>query len=75
MGLPDNSTLRLFNLFLKGPKNLITDVSGVTVGHCTLKAGTINTGVTAIIPHPGDQHSLRGHRPERAGEVYAGAER
>ena len=54
MGLPDNSTLRLFNLFLKGPKNLITDVSGVTVGHCTLKAGTIYTGVTAIIPHPGD---------------------
>lgn len=38
----------------KGPRNLISDVEGVTVGHCTLSDGNIQTGVTAIIPHTGD---------------------
>lgn len=37
-----------------GPRNLITDVPGVTVGHCTLAEGEIQTGVTALLPHPGD---------------------
>lgn len=37
-----------------GPKNLITDVPGVTVGHVTVKDGEINTGVTAILPHQGN---------------------
>ena len=27
---------------------------GVTVGHCTLADGDIQTGVTALLPHPGD---------------------
>lgn len=35
-----------------GERNLITDVSGVTVGHVTLSSGDIQTGVTAILPHP-----------------------
>lgn len=38
----------------KGPKNLITDVSGVKVGHVTLKNENIQTGVTAILPHEGN---------------------
>jgi D-aminopeptidase len=37
-----------------GKYNAITDVPGVTVGHTTLNAGNIRTGVTAIIPHKGN---------------------
>ena len=37
-----------------GPRNLISDVPGVTVGHCTLADGEVQTGVTALLPHPGD---------------------
>ncbi|AQH01348.1 aminopeptidase [Burkholderia sp. KK1] len=32
----------------------ISDVAGVTVGHCTLAQGAIQTGVTVIRPHGGD---------------------
>jgi D-aminopeptidase len=43
-----------------GPKNAITDVTGVKVGHCTIMRGSgplvvgkgpVRTGVTAILPH------------------------
>lgn len=43
-----------------GPKNAITDVSGVRVGHCTLidgegrlerGSGPVRTGVTVVLPH------------------------
>ncbi len=38
-----------------GPLNAITDVSGVQVGQVTVTSGdTINTGVTAILPHGGN---------------------
>jgi D-aminopeptidase len=38
-----------------GPRNAITDVPGVLVGHTTVARGdTINTGVTAILPHGGN---------------------
>ncbi len=38
-----------------GPLNAITDVSGVRVGHLTLRIGdSIRTGVTAILPHAGN---------------------
>jgi len=38
-----------------GKTNTITDVPGVAVGHTTLIEGdNIRTGVTAIIPHPGN---------------------
>lgn len=38
-----------------GPRNTITDVSGVLVGHETILAGdVIRTGVTAILPHDGN---------------------
>ena len=38
----------------RGVNNTITDVAGVTVGHCTINEGDIKTGVTAILPHPGN---------------------
>lgn len=43
-----------------GPKNMITDVTGVKVGHCTIIKGSgplkvgqgpVRTGVTAVLPH------------------------
>jgi D-aminopeptidase len=38
-----------------GPNNAITDVSGVKVGHFTLRKGdNIRTGVTAVLPHGGN---------------------
>lgn len=38
-----------------GKNNAITDVEGVLVGHCTLRSGEgVRTGVTAILPHPGN---------------------
>ena len=38
-----------------GPLNQITDVDGVRVGHMTVTSGdTINTGVTAVLPHGGN---------------------
>lgn len=42
-------------LLRPGDLNAITDVSGVQVGQVTLREGeSIRTGVTAIIPHPGN---------------------
>lgn len=37
-----------------GRANLITDVPGVTVGHCTLAQDTVQTGVTVVYPHTGN---------------------
>lgn len=37
-----------------GPRNNIADVAGVTVGHCTLDAGPVQTGVTVVVPHGGN---------------------
>lgn len=37
-----------------GPRNSISDVAGVRVGHCTLDQGAIQTGVTVIAPHGGN---------------------
>ncbi|EHP40110.1 D-Aminopeptidase S58 [Cupriavidus basilensis OR16] len=36
-----------------GARNSITDVPGVTVGHCTLAEGACQTGVTVVLPHAG----------------------
>lgn len=42
-------------IFQPGPLNAITDVAGVRVGQTTVQDGSrINTGVTAIFPHPGN---------------------
>jgi D-aminopeptidase len=35
-----------------GPRNLITDVPGVTVGHCTVDREDNHTGVTVVMPCP-----------------------
>ncbi len=37
-----------------GEKNLITDVPGVKVGHVTLNQESMQTGVTAVLPHDGN---------------------
>jgi D-aminopeptidase len=44
-----------FSSMKPGRLNAITDVEGVGVGHSTLIEGSsIRTGVTAIVPHPGN---------------------
>ncbi len=40
--------------YTPGPLNKITDVPGVTVGHCTVDTDRHKTGVTVIIPAPGN---------------------
>lgn len=42
-----------------GAHDAITDVAGVTVGHCTLDEGALQTGVTVIRPHGGDCYRAR----------------
>ena len=43
-----------------GPRNAITDVAGVRVGHATVIAGdSIRTGVTAILTHQGNAYLSR----------------
>ena len=47
-------------IFAPGKDNAITDVAGVRVGQVTLKEGdTVRTGVTAILPHPGNAYRSR----------------
>ena len=52
-----------------GPGNAITDVAGVAVGHRSLRGEGLFTGVTAIVPHPGDLFRLK---PRAAVEVVNG---
>lgn len=53
MGLQSETGIRIGS-GTPGPRNLITDVPGVTVGHVTIQDGTVNTGVTAVLPHQGN---------------------
>lgn len=47
-------------IFAPGPRNAITDVAGIRVGHATVSSGdSLRTGVTAIIPHGGDLYRDR----------------
>ena len=39
-----------FGIQQKGKRNLITDVAGITVGHCTLADGDVQTGGPAAAP-------------------------
>lgn len=51
-----------------GPLNAITDVAGVEVGHITIVQGDdVRTGVTAILPHPGNLY-----REKVPGAVFVG---
>ncbi len=52
-----------------GPRNSIADVTGVRVGHATVLEGDVRTGVTAILPHPGD---LFRDKPVAAAHVLNG---
>jgi D-aminopeptidase len=52
-----------------GPRNLITDVSGVRVGHVTISDKEIQTGVTAVLPHNGN---LFQEKPAAAAHVING---
>ena len=55
-------------VFRPGALDAITDVAGVRVGHLTLVEGDrIRTGVTAIVPHPGNVF-----RDKVAGAVFVG---
>lgn len=40
-----------------GPRDAITDVPGVTVGHVTLAQGATQTGVTVVHPHQGNTYT------------------
>lgn len=42
--------------FTRGATGTIADVAGVRVGHCTLDAGAVQTGVTVVMPHAGDPY-------------------
>jgi D-aminopeptidase len=42
-----------------GPRGSIADVGGVTVGHCTLADGDVQTGVTVIRPHADDVYRAK----------------
>lgn len=42
-----------------GPRNKITDVPGVRVGHCTVVDDRHRTGVTVILPAPGNLYARR----------------
>ena len=46
-------------IFPVGPNNAITDVAGVRVGQSTIRGNGANTGVTAILPHPGNPYLER----------------
>lgn len=55
-------------IFSPGPLNAITDVAGVKVGQTTIIRGdNIRTGVTAILPHPGNLY-----REKVPGAVFVG---
>ncbi|SFM31176.1 P1 family peptidase [Variovorax sp. OV329] len=42
-----------------GPRDAITDLAGVSVGHATLSDGAVQTGVTVVRPHAGDPYLQR----------------
>lgn len=54
-------------VFPPGRLNAITDVDGVAVGHTTLLEGAARTGVTVVVPHPGNVF-----QDKVAGAVFVG---
>ena len=50
----------VIGLMPTGARNALVDVPGVAVGHATVIEGDdLRTGVTAILPHPGDLYRQR----------------
>ena len=64
MGIAGNEWGFQVGTLPKGARDKISDVPGVTVGHCTLADGVVQTGVTALLPHQGD---IFGTALERSG--------
>lgn len=61
-----------YGIFRTGPLNAITDVKGVRVGHTTLIEGdSVRTGVTAVIPHPGNIFRHKLPQPSASATVTA----
>jgi D-aminopeptidase len=57
-----------------GKWNAITDVDGVRVGHRTIVEGSsIRTGVTAVLPHPGDVFRRKAPAAVRVGNGFGKA--
>lgn len=46
----------------RGPRNALTDVPGVAVGHCTVRTQAWNTGVTVILPAQDNLFLAQGRR-------------
>lgn len=57
-------------IFRPGEHNAITDVAGVRVGHATLSADSVTTGVTAILPHSGNLFFDRVPAAVHVGNAY-----
>lgn len=58
-------------IFAPGRHNAITDVAGVRVGQVTLKEDErIRTGITAILPHPGNAYRSRVPAAVHVGNGY-----
>lgn len=58
-------------IFAPGPLNAITDVEGVRVGHTTVIEGdNVRTGVTAIVPGPGNLYTHPVSAAVHAGNGY-----
>jgi D-aminopeptidase len=54
-----------------GPRNAITDVAGVRVGHRTIRLGdSVRTGVTAVLPHGGNLYLERVPAAVHVGNGY-----
>ena len=68
MNSSSNSLPRV-GVLAAGVRDAITDVPGVTVGHCTLDRGAIQTGVTVVRVHDG-AHFL--HKVPAAASVFNG---
>ena len=60
MGIAGNEWGFQVGTLPKGARDKISDVPGVTVGHCTLADGVVQTGVTALLPHQGDPRKSAG---------------
>src|SRR5438067_4034354 len=69
MTRPRAADLRLkVGILPTGPLDAITDVAGVAVGHTTVIRGDdIRTGVTAVVPHPGNLY-----REKVPGAIFVG---
>lgn len=50
----DSARIPRIGVLPAGVLDSIGDVAGVTVGHCTLDQGPLQTGVTVVRPHRGD---------------------